>query len=68
MGGGTGGGGDGKPAIDFEVAKRQIDAIGALASSDSAKTLILPTDVTGVIGAASTLIETLGSSPDGKKK
>ena len=28
---------NGKPAIDFEVAKRQIDAIGALASSDSAK-------------------------------
>ena len=32
---------DGKVAIDFEVAKRQMEAIGALASSQSAKTLVL---------------------------
>ena len=57
---------NGKSAVDFEVAKRQIEAISALASSDSAKTLVLPTDVTGVIGAASTLIESLGSKTDGQ--
>lgn len=51
---------NGLPAIEFEVAKRQVDAVNALASSDSSKTVILPTDVTGVIGAASTLIEAMG--------
>ncbi len=51
---------NGLPAIEFEVAKRQVDAVNALASSESSKTLILPTDVTGVIGAASTLIEAMG--------
>ena len=51
---------NGLPAIEFEVAKRQVDAVNALASSESSKTLILPTDVTSVIGAASTLIEAMG--------
>lgn len=50
---------NGLPAIEFEVAKRQVDAVNALASSESSKTLILPTDVTSVIGAASTLIEAM---------
>ncbi len=54
---------NGKAAIEFEVAKRQVDAISALASSRSAKTLVLPTDVTAVIGAAATLIETMTGKP-----
>ena len=52
---------NGKPAIEFEVAKRQVEAINALAASPSAKTLILPTDITGVIGAASALLETMNA-------
>ena len=59
---------NGKAAIDFEVAKRQVDAISALAASQSAKTLVLPTDVTSVIGAAATLLETMGDSPSKRSK
>ena len=59
---------DGKVAIDFEVAKRQMEAIGALASSQSAKTQVLPTDVTGVIGAAATLFETMSDTSDKRGK
>lgn len=59
---------NGKAAIDFEVAKRQVDAISALAASQSAKTLVLPTDVTSVIGAAATLLETMGDSPSKQSK
>ena len=59
---------NGKAAIDFEVAKRQVDAISALAASQSAKTLVLPTDVTSVIGAAATLLETMGHSLSKRSK
>ena len=59
---------NGKAAIEFEVAKRQVDAVSALASSSSAKTLVLPTDVTGVIGAAATLIETMTGKPNIEEK
>ncbi len=47
---------NGKPAIDFEVMKRQVAAIGDLAQSNSTKTLILPTDVTKVLGTLETLL------------
>lgn len=49
----------GQPAVDFEILKRQVDAIGLLASSTSAKSIILPTDVTGVLGAFKTLADTI---------
>ena len=41
---------DGQPAIDFEILKRQVEAIGLLASSDNTKTIVLPSDVTKTIG------------------
>ena len=50
--------GNGQPAIDFEVMKRQEDAISALASSPSAKTIILPTDVTSSLGSLETILST----------
>ena len=50
--------GNGQPAIDFEVMKRQVDAISALASSPSAKTIILPTDVTSSLGSLETFLST----------
>ena len=50
--------GNGQPAIDFEVMKRQVDAISALASSPSAKTIILPTDVTSSLGSLETILST----------
>ena len=50
--------GNGQPAIDFEVMKRQVEAISALASSPSAKTIILPTDVTSSLGSLETILST----------
>ena len=47
---------NGKPAINFEIMKRQVDAIGVLASSPSSKTLILPADITGILGGIETLM------------
>jgi regulator of protease activity HflC (stomatin/prohibitin superfamily) len=46
---------NGQPAIDFEILKRQVDAIGKLASSSNAKTIVLPTDVTKTVGGLATL-------------
>ena len=50
---------NGQPAIDFEIMKRQVDAIGELASSGSSKTLILPTDITAVLGSLETIIQSI---------
>ena len=53
---------NGQPAVNFEVMKRQIEAVGELASSESTKTIILPTDVTGVLGGLETLMQTVKKS------
>ena len=53
---------NGQPAVNFEVMKRQIEAVGDLASSESTKTIILPTDVTGVLGGLETLMQTVKKS------
>lgn len=50
---------DGQPAIDFEILKRQVEAIGLLASSDNTKTIVLPSDVTKTIGGLAGLQEVL---------
>jgi len=50
---------NGKPAVDFEIAKRQVDAIGQLTASDNTKTLILPSDISGIFSSVSALMETL---------
>tara|TARA_B100001989_G_C24517369_1_gene453919 strand:+ start:368 stop:1297 length:930 start_codon:yes stop_codon:yes gene_type:complete len=55
---------DGQPAIDFEVLKRQIEAIGLLASSDNTKTIVLPSDVTKTIGGLAGLQEALRRGED----
>lgn len=49
----------GQEAIDFEVRKRQVGAISDLASADTTRTLILPAEVTGVLGSIETLREML---------
>ena len=36
--------------------KRQVEALGQVASSDNAKTLIMPTDIAGVIGSLEVLL------------
>ncbi|MAV75647.1 MAG: paraslipin [Cellvibrionales bacterium] len=52
---------DGKPAVDYDVLKRQVDAIASLASSDNSKILVVPTDVTKTLGSISSLQEILKS-------
>ncbi|WOJ95128.1 SPFH domain-containing protein [Congregibacter variabilis] len=53
---------NGKPAIDYDILKRQVEAIGVLAASDNAKTIVLPTDVTKTVGALAGLQDLLKSS------
>ena len=48
----------GKPAIDFEIAKRQVEAIGKLTASENTKTLILPSEISGIFSAAASFLET----------
>ena len=50
---------DGMSAVNFEIAKRQVDAMATLAASENAKSLVLPTDVTQSLGVAAAFIETL---------
>ena len=50
---------DGQPAIEFEIMKRQVGALSDIASSDNSKTVILPTNVTGVLGALQVFAETI---------
>lgn len=50
---------NGRSAVEFEVLKRQVDAIATLAASGNAKTLIMPTDVTKTLGSLSALAEQL---------
>jgi len=50
---------NGQPAVDFEILKRQVDAVGRLATSDNTKTIVLPTDVTKTIGGLAGLQEAL---------
>jgi len=52
---------DGKPAVDYDVLKRQVDAIASLASSDNSKILVVPTNVTKTLGSISSLQEILKS-------
>ena len=55
---------DGQPAIDYEILKRQVEAIGLLASSDNTKTIVLPSEVTKTIGGLASLQEALRRSED----
>ncbi|MGH6815675.1 MAG: SPFH domain-containing protein [Hyphomicrobiaceae bacterium] len=49
----------GQAAIDFEIMKRKVDAITNLSMSANSKILILPSDVTGVLGGLETVSELL---------
>ncbi len=52
---------NGQPAVNFEILKRQVEALGEIASSSNAKTLIMPTEVAGVIGSLSVVLDSLKS-------
>ncbi len=55
---------NGQPAVDFEILKRQVDAIAKLAASDNTKTIVLPTDVTKTVGGLASLQEVLKSKAE----
>jgi len=48
---------NGQPAINFEIMKRQIEALGEVASGGNTKTIIVPTDVTKAVGTLETIFE-----------
>ncbi|MDC0195186.1 SPFH/Band 7/PHB domain protein [Alphaproteobacteria bacterium] len=50
---------NGKEAVDFEIAKRQVKAMGELTASDNTKTLILPSEMTQIFSAAYAFFENL---------
>jgi len=56
---------DGKPAVDFEIMKRQVEAPGRVAGFDNAKRVIAPTRVVGVIGSLQMPAEALGGRAPG---
>jgi regulator of protease activity HflC (stomatin/prohibitin superfamily) len=43
---------NGMEAIQFEIAKRQIEALGHMAAGNGSRTIILPTDLADAFGAA----------------
>jgi|ETNmetMinimDraft_12_1059888.scaffolds.fasta_scaffold74403_1 regulator of protease activity HflC (stomatin/prohibitin superfamily) len=47
----------GEPAINFEILKRQIEGLSQIASSGNTKTLIIPTEITGILGSLKTIME-----------
>ena len=52
---------NGQPAVNFEIMKRQVEALGEVASADNSKTIIMPTDIAKVIGSLRVLVDTLGA-------
>ena len=52
---------NGQPAIDFEILKQQVRAIGELAASDNTKTIIVPSDVTKVLGSLEVVVDRLSA-------
>ena len=51
---------NGQPAVNFEIMKRQVEALGEVASADNSKTIIMPTDIANVIVSLQVLVGTLG--------
>ena len=59
---------NGQPTVNFEIMKRHVDALGTLASGQSTKTIIMPTDVTAVLGSVEGLMSILsGNTVNGRK-
>ena len=52
----------GQAAINFEIMKRQVDGLTELASSGQTKTLIMPSEITKVLGGIELLAETVRGS------
>ena len=51
-----------QPAVNFEILKRQIEGLSQIASSGNTKTLIIPTEITGILGSLKTIMEGINAS------
>jgi regulator of protease activity HflC (stomatin/prohibitin superfamily) len=52
----------GQAAVNFEIMKRQVDGLTELASSGQTKTLIMPSEITKVLGGIELLAESVKGS------
>ena len=50
----------GEPAIRFEILKRQVEGLSQIASSGNTNTLIIPSEITGILGSLKTITEGIG--------
>jgi len=50
---------NGQAAVSFEVLKKQVQAISEVAKSQNSKTVILPTDITKVLGSFEAVLSSL---------
>jgi regulator of protease activity HflC (stomatin/prohibitin superfamily) len=57
---------NGQAAIDFTIMKAKISALQALGASSNSKLLILPTEVTKILGGLEVVSEILGNSTTGR--
>ena len=55
---------DGQPAINYEIMKRQVDGLTAIASSGQSKTLVVPSDVTKALGSLELLLGSITDKPN----
>ena len=47
---------------NYDIMSKQVQAMGELASSESTKSIIMPTDVTAALGSVQALMDLLGKS------
>ena len=58
----------GKDTVDYDVAIRQVKAIGEIGASDSTKSIILPTNVTESLGTLETVLHYLRDNLTGNQQ
>lgn len=49
---------NGKEAVDFEIAKRQVEAMATIGSAENTKTIVVPTDATKSLGGLAAALDT----------
>ena len=59
---------NGQAAVNFEVMKRQVDAMSEIAASRNSKTIIMPTDIVKAIGSLELLLESFNRPNDAGEK
>ena len=59
---------NGQPAVDFEIRKRQVKAVSELAAAENTKTVVLPVEVVGVLGALESLKDLIGVNHASQRK